>query len=192
MKRPELDKRHPLHVTIKLVAGLPKLRQKKYFRLVQGALLKAKAKGLRVIHFSVQSNHVHLIVESSCKEELSCGMQSLCTSLAKRINFHLGRCGSVFKDRYHIRVLKTPGEIKKALVYVFQNWAKHSGVKWRFDPYSTLLGFGDKVALGLGKVNTSSLFPSVKAKELVKEELCKMTSKPKTWLLVTGWKKAYG
>jgi hypothetical protein len=41
--------------------------------------------------------------------------------------------GRVFVDRYHAHALLTPREVRAALVYVLQNWAKH-GDGGQFDP----------------------------------------------------------
>ena len=49
-------------------------------------------------HFSVQSNHVHALVEGDDVQSLSRGMQGLGVSIAKRINRVGGRSGRVFDD----------------------------------------------------------------------------------------------
>lgn len=90
-------------------------------------------------------------------------MQSFCLSIAKSLNHRLKRTGRVFKDRYHLHVLATLKEVRNALVYVFQNYAKHTKRPNRFDPYSTLICFEDKRRLGLSQVNTHSIFPTIKA-----------------------------
>jgi REP element-mobilizing transposase RayT len=171
VKREVFDSKHPIHVNIKLVKGLPNLRTKKYFKIVKRAILVARQKGLRIIHFCVQSNHLHLLIESSGKEGLSTGMQSFCTSMAKSLNYVLDRSGAVFRDRYHPHILKTLREVKNALLYIFQNFAKHTKVKSRFDPYSSLICFLDKKKLGLGRVNTHSIFSNLKEREKFKEKM---------------------
>lgn len=130
-----------------------------------------------------------MILESEGKEALSKSMQSFAVSFAKRLNGKRGKKGSVFRDRYFAHILKTPTEVKRTLVYVFQNWAQHTKIKWRFDPYSSLLGFKDKIALGLGKVNTKSPFPNETLRLIFREELREIISPPGTWLLNWGWKK---
>jgi REP element-mobilizing transposase RayT len=188
--REDFNPKHPLHINIKLEKGLPTLRAKASFKLVKQAILKARQKGLRIIHFSVQSNHLHLLIESDGKEKLAQSMQSLCTSLAKSINSRLQRKGKVFKDRYHVHILKTLREVKHAMVYIFQNFAKHTKIPNRFDPYSTLICFKEKVLLGLSKVNTHKLFKNESERELLKNQMQKLIDDPVTWHLNVGWKKA--
>jgi REP element-mobilizing transposase RayT len=119
LRRPTLKARHPVHVTMRLCGGLPSLRHKPLAGLVLSSFHAAKERlGARLVHFSVQSNHVHLLVEVDEHRALSRAMQGLATRLAKRLNHRLGRRGAVFADRYHSRALATPLEVRRALVYV--------------------------------------------------------------------------
>jgi hypothetical protein len=96
--------------------------------------------GARLVHFSVQSNHVHLLVEADERRALSRAMQGLGTRLAKGINHRLDRRGTVFADRYHARALKTPLEVRRALVHILHNQRRHFIAPGRpsgFDPLST-------------------------------------------------------
>ena len=81
---------------------------------------------MRIIHDSVQGNHLHLIVEAEDQAALSRGMQGLAIRLARRLNALARRHGPVFVDRYHSHPLKTPREVRNALVYVLANFRKHS------------------------------------------------------------------
>jgi REP element-mobilizing transposase RayT len=49
-----------------------------------------------VVHFSVQRDHLHLIVEASDRRALSRGMQGLSIRVARAANGELGRKGRVF------------------------------------------------------------------------------------------------
>ena len=124
--RERVSRHVPLHVTLRVVAGLPSLREKKAFRVVRRALGDPRAGGARVVHYSVQSNHVHLIVEAPDKRSLARGMQALAIRLAKRLNRSFERRGRVFADRFHARSLRTPLEVRRALVYVLNNYRKHA------------------------------------------------------------------
>jgi REP element-mobilizing transposase RayT len=65
LRRPVLKARHPVHVTMRLRAGLPSLRHKPLARLVLASFHAAKERlDTRLVHYSVQSNHVHLLVEA--------------------------------------------------------------------------------------------------------------------------------
>jgi REP element-mobilizing transposase RayT len=151
--------------------GLPSFRDD---RLVLDAVRRALADGhkpaFRVVHFSVQSNHLHLIVEASDKDALSRGMQGLTVRMARAVNRALGGRGSVFSDRYHAHELQTPRETRAALLYVLQNWAKH-GRGGKFDPCSSAQWFD----------GWSERPPSGGEKSIV--------TAPRTWLVITGWRR---
>ena len=52
--------------------------------------------------------------------------------IARVLNKLWRRRGRVFADRYHDRILKTPREVKNALVYVLANGCGASnGWRWR-------------------------------------------------------------
>lgn len=127
--RPALSAAHPVHATVRLRESLPSLRRDAARREVASAFASAREHfGFRVVHFSLQSNHVHLIAEASDRRALSRGMQALLIRVARALNRHWGRCGSVFSDRFHARALRTPREVRSALVYVLQD-ARHHGLR---------------------------------------------------------------
>jgi len=123
--RPAHHARHPLHATLRAGRGLPSLRTDAVFPAVQRALAEGSRGDFRVLQFSVQRDHVHLIVEAVDVRTLSRGLQGLAIRIAKRVNRVLGRHGRVWGDRFHARALRTPREVRNALVYVLQNWRKH-------------------------------------------------------------------
>lgn len=124
--REHVTRHVPLHVTLRLVAGLPSLRGRRPFRLVRKALAEPRAGGVRVVHYSAQSNHLHLLVEAPDRGGLSRGVQALAIRLAKRLNRAFERSGRVFADRFHVRSLRTPLEVRRALAYVLNNYRKHA------------------------------------------------------------------
>ena len=79
----------------------------------------------RLVHYSVQNDHLHLICEAKNRLSLSRGLQGLCTSIAMRLNRLWVRRGRVFADRYHDHVLRTPREVRNALHYLLHNARKH-------------------------------------------------------------------
>jgi REP element-mobilizing transposase RayT len=180
LTRPALKARHPVHVTMRFRQGLPSLRHKPLAGLVLASFHAAKEHlDMRLVHFSVQSNHVHLIVEADGHRALSRAMQGLGTRLAKRLNHRLDRRGAVFADRYHARALKTPLEVRRALVYVLHNRRRHAGVpggRSGFDPLSTapyFNGFAPDIVRPPATAPPSAL-PFVPAR---------------TWLLRIGWQR---
>ena len=95
--------------------------------VVESALLAAAERaGFGVTHFSVQGNHVHLVVEAGGVRALTGGMKALAIRLAKGMNRLMGRRGPVLEDRYHAHVLRTPAEVRRALAYVAGNFASHA------------------------------------------------------------------
>jgi len=127
LRRPAHCDRYPLHVTVRLRSGLPSLRSQSMFIRVVAQLHAAKRRFLRIVHWSVQSNHVHLLVEATDQGRLTQGMKGFAVRVAKGLNDLLGTRGRIWADRYHARALKTPRETRNAIVYVLCNRARHSG-----------------------------------------------------------------
>ena len=130
--RSELRPCHPLHVTLRLATGLGRLRSQRGYRVVDHALRAVLGdERLRVVHLSVQNNHLHLIAESLGKLELRRALQGFAVRLARGYNRAFGRRGRVFADRYFARALKTPEAIRNALRYVLLNEAHHHAERRR-------------------------------------------------------------
>ena len=141
--RPLHKERFPLHVTLRVRRKVPSLRERAFGRMKWAFSRGCDKFGMRLCHFSVQGNHIHLIVEAADKESLSRGMHALEIRIARAINRVFGRRGPVFADRYHAHELRTPTEVKNAVHYVLFNMQKHArerGIElhpWDFDPFST-------------------------------------------------------
>ena len=122
----EVNPRWPMHVTLRMKPHVWQLRSRRCFRIIEGALYAALAKvGTRIAQFSVQHNHIHLVVETQNRLRLARVIQGLAIKTAKGLNKLMEREGKVFADRYHSRALKTPSEVRAALVYVLANARKH-------------------------------------------------------------------
>lgn len=134
------DKNHPVHVTLRAVKALPSLRKQTVYVAVRRALAATWREWFRAIHFSVQSDHVHLIVEADDTVTLSRGMAGLTIRLARAINRAAGRKGKVFSERYHTRELSTPRETRNAIVYVVLNRRKHAAKTARATGLASLAG----------------------------------------------------
>jgi putative transposase len=118
--------RLPIHVNWRMRKHVWNLRAKRCFKRIEEAFWAACDRfGMRITHFSVQGNHIHLIVEAEDQECLSRGMQGLGIRIAKKLNRVMGRSGSVLADRYFAHVLKTPSEVRRAVDYVLRNHIKH-------------------------------------------------------------------
>jgi REP element-mobilizing transposase RayT len=121
-RRPEHNPRHPVHVTLRGLPALASFRAEKVFPHLRDALAAASGSYFRVLHFSVQSDHLHLIVEADSGPELAHGFQRLAVRCARAVNRALGRHGTVWAQRHHRRPLRTPREVRVALVYVLLNF----------------------------------------------------------------------
>ncbi len=148
LRRPLLSGRAPLIVTLPLVPAVGKLRTKTKLRALREAFAAGRERcGFRLVHYSVQQGHLHLMVEASDQQALSRGMQGLSIRIARRLNRLLGRTGKVFSDRYHARELKSPLEVKRALLYLLNNARRHAaqgGARWSpglVDAYSSSYHF---------------------------------------------------
>jgi REP element-mobilizing transposase RayT len=107
---------------------VPPLRSRRFLRDFQARMhAGCERDDFRVCHYSIQRDHVHLVVEAAGKEALGRGMKSVGIRLARAVNRVFGRRGPVLFGRYHLRVLRTPREVRNALAYVLLNARKH----WR-------------------------------------------------------------
>ena len=116
----------PIHVVLRASKWIDGLRQRRIYQVTNRVL--ARYLGLddfRVVHFSIQTNHFHFLIEATDQMALSRRMQSLVITLAKAINRTLGLTGKVFQFRYHHTLITTPRQARNSLSYVLNNWRKH-------------------------------------------------------------------
>jgi REP element-mobilizing transposase RayT len=176
-----------VHVTIRVVAGLPSLRHRAIRRIIFRSIDKGSERfGFRLVHFSVQSNHLHLVCEADDQRALSRGMQGLSVRLARRLNKQMGRSGKLFKERYHARVLRSPREVRNALRYALLNARRHGVVaprRW-LDPCSSGILFDGW--------NTGVFHSTEGGRELVPEHGKPITAAPQSWMLRSGWLARHG
>ena len=163
VRRPAFAARHPVHVTARVCGEAARLRTRACFAVVARCIgMGREREGFRLVHFSVQSNHLHLIVEASDSVALARGIQGLCVRIARAVNRVLRRRGKVFADRYHARALRSPTEVANAVAYVPENTMIHAARRGRpADPEAV------------------DLLTSYGHRQLV--------ATPRTWLLRIGW-----
>jgi hypothetical protein len=126
-KRKDFASTEPCHVTLKVVPGLQSLRDGAVAREIEEAFRRGCVrKGMRVVHYSIQDDHAHLIVEADGAKALGNGMKSIASLFAFAVNRALGRTGKVLWDRYHHRVLKSPRQVRNAIAYVLLNARRHA------------------------------------------------------------------
>jgi hypothetical protein len=165
--------------------------------LICGAIRETQEKyGMRLIAYSIQSTHLHFIVEVDgselqaslagvhvndiltreelAKRALAKSMKSLLGKVAKRLNKLWRREGQVFGERYHAVVIDNPLQMKRTLEYVLNNGFQHGSTNLRIDPYSSGRYFdGWEEAIDLSGEPRED-WPVVP---------------PRTWLAREGWKR---
>jgi len=168
--------RFPCHVTLKVQKGLPSLRTKRVVREIEQSRAPACERGsFRIVHYSIQS-----IVEASGREALGHGMKSLAARFARAVNRVLARKGPVLAGRYHLRVLRSPRQVRNALAYVLLNARRHlakrrgrAAVKGdALDPASSARGFDGWAGQRRAPARGSPL-----------------VAPPRTWMLRVGWRR---
>ena len=125
---------------MRVAGGRPSLRGAGSFRALKEAFRGGKERfGIRVTHFSVQGNHLHMLVEAEDAIALTRGMKGLAVRMARGLNKAHGMIGQVFPDRFHSRALKSPREVAYAIRYVLGNHMKHGVSRWHgsTDPCSS-------------------------------------------------------
>jgi hypothetical protein len=125
-KRAALAPRFPVLVTWRVLPHVWNLRSRRCFGPISECFLHGRDRfGFRLVHFSVQGNHLHLVVEADDESALARGMQGLGVRIAKALNRVMGRKGTVLADHYHARQLRSPTQVANALAYVLLNFLHH-------------------------------------------------------------------
>ena len=173
---------NPCHVTLKVRRGLPSLRTMKLVREWERSLAAACERGrFRVTQYSIQNDHVHMIVEAASKKDLASGMKSIGSRLARAVNRIFRRRGAVLADRYHLHVLRTPREVRHALAYVLLNARRHLAKLGRVLPRAPRIDPASSGRFFSGWNRrfhpSSSSFPPPPV------------APPRTWLLRVGWRR---
>jgi putative transposase len=138
-----------------------------------GAIARASVDRFRVIHFSIQQDHGHFIVEGDEPRRARGGVHGLSIRLALAVNRALGRKGKVVGDRYHARALTTP-RMRTSLVYVLLNHRKHLRAPACIDPRSSGPHFSGWQRPPLA------------------DQVSPATAPPCTWMARIGWLRGGG
>jgi REP element-mobilizing transposase RayT len=183
--RPPLPQRFPVHVTIKLRQGLPKLRQSRERKLLLQVFAAAKqragrtGKRFRLTHFAILNDHLHLLAEAEDRIALARAMQGLLTRVAVGLNKLWQRRGPVFADRYHSRALTTPRAVRNALCYVLANGKKHAAA-------GRAMATPEAIDLFSSAPWFDGFLESITVRNLPAEQ---PVVPPRTWLLSIGWRR---
>ncbi|CAN5394853.1 hypothetical protein BH09MYX1_BH09MYX1_24920 [soil metagenome] len=164
----------PLHLTVKMTRGVWNLRSQRAFHHVQRALVAERKRGeLRVVHYSVQGNHIHIVAEVDDAATLSRRMQGFGIRLARSLNKMMGRRGRVLADRFHARPLKSARQVNNTLRYVLLNHHIHRARDGRLG--ARLDHFSSAVTTHADFVDVSGAGPPP------------LLAPAETWVLVRGW-----
>ena len=187
--RPPLSARYPVHVSMRMRKGLRRnLRTHRCYGVLRACLRAARDRfGCRIIHYSIQGNHIHLIVEATDEKALGRAMKGFSVRVVRGLNRALGRTGQVFAERYHAEYLQNLRQTRNALVYVIHNAKRHAlevldlgpdclHPSW-VDPYSSAAYFDGWKPACRRWIPPPEADPPVVAASL--------------WYLTTGWKR-YG
>ena len=173
-RRPEHDSRHPVHVTLRARPAVPSLRSNPAFGALLQSLSRSSGRSLRVTQFSVQTDHIHLIVEADTATALSHGVHGLAVRTARAVNRAAQRRGPVWIHRYHAHPLRSPREVRHALVYVLLNFRKHLRAAPGVDPRSSGPWFDGWAHTPPAPAAAAPVAPS------------------RTWLGTVGWRRVGG
>lgn len=180
-QREALASRFPVHVTVKVSQGLPRLRRRRERKALMAAFAAGcERQGFRLCHYAILNDHMHFLVEAKDRSSLSRGLQGLLIRIARALNKLWGRKGSVFADRYHDRILKTPREVKNAIRYVLGNGKKHEQQ-----------GREVRVGEAVDVFTSAPWFDGFR--ETVRFRGLEVTVRPvadsRTWMLSVGWRR---
>jgi REP element-mobilizing transposase RayT len=122
----------PAHVTLRVRPDVPSLRSVPIVHEIERTFARGCSRqGFRLVHYSLQGNHAHLVVEARDRDALGRGMKAIAARLARAVNRVARRRGPVLADRYHLRLLPTPKEVRNALRYVLLNARRHASINAR-------------------------------------------------------------
>jgi REP-associated tyrosine transposase len=96
-------------VTIKLLPGLPSLRSVPLVRALERSFAVVRDRGdFRLVHYSLQATHAHLLVEAADAQAFGRGMMAVGARVARALNRTFGRRGPVLAERFRLRAPERP------------------------------------------------------------------------------------
>jgi hypothetical protein len=183
LTRPRHARGSPVHVTLRRARLLPSLRSQAIVVEIEKSLWAASTFRYRVVHYSLQADHVHLVIEAVDRTALSRGTQGLAIRLARAFNRVVRRRGKVWGDRFYARDLGSPREVRAGIVYVLMNHKKHAAggrAVAALDPFSSAAWFdGWSSRAGPLVVRLRERLPTMAIPVV----------RPRTWLGRRGWRR---
>jgi REP element-mobilizing transposase RayT len=176
--RSTIARRLPCHVTLRVRKDVPSLRTVSIVREIERSFaIACERQDFRLVHYSLQGNHAHLIVEADDERALGRGMKALGARLARAVNRVFQRTGPVLADRYHVRALRTAREVRNVLAYVLLNARRHAAQAGRKLSRRT----------GADPASSGRWFNGWKSASAAAGDDIRVVAPPRTWLMTTGW-----
>ena len=101
-------------MTLKAKKGLPSLRERRTARELAGTFEEGGDRGdFRIVRYRLQPDRIELLIEADDRDALGRGMKSIAARVGRAVNRALERRGTVLGDRYDLKVLDTPAEIRR-------------------------------------------------------------------------------
>jgi hypothetical protein len=102
------------------------LRGPRAFDVIRHALVAGGERfGIAHLRILGAGDHLHMVAEADDERCLSRGMQGFGVRVARGLNTVMRRKGKVLADRFHARILRSPTEVRFALLYARHNRAIH-------------------------------------------------------------------
>ena len=116
----------PGHLVVGVREGLPSLRKKPVRQCIIKALVAMQDRfQCRIVEFSIQTNHIHMLADPTNEAELAKAMKSFKVRVARALNQMWGLKGTFWADRYYFRLVRKVHELRRLIRYVLQNARKH-------------------------------------------------------------------
>ena len=158
---------------------MPALRTRRLLAELEQSWREVRERSrFRIVHYSVQKNHVHLLLEAASAMDLASGLKSVVARFARAVNRVFRRVGQVLADRCHVHVLRTPHEVRNAIAYVLLNARRHLAKAGRAVPRLAAIDPASSGRWFEGWAERLMPAPDLPAVEPAR-----------TWLLRTGWRR---
>jgi REP-associated tyrosine transposase len=178
--RPVVTKNRPVFARFDCVDGVASLRLKAHRRILEDIFADENRLGFRLVHYSIQSDHLLLLCEANDNPSMWRGLQRIGSRIARVLNKRLERSGRLFRERYFSNVVDNPEQAHDLLRHVLLR--RHE------------LAFeaGNKPVTDFDPNTSSAFFDGWKrpwAKGTRTPEAGDPVLPPRSWLLREGWKK---
>lgn len=115
-RRPPLAPHQPVHVIARVVRAATPLRRRDAYAAIRRALRRSLARAdFRIVSLVLRRHRIEALVEADSTLALARGMQGFQVAAARHLNRAHRRSGTVFPDRYRLRILATRAAVRDVL-----------------------------------------------------------------------------